>query len=1294
VTISSARARKILRGVSLALVLLYFAFITAVLALRYIVTPNVGAFHSDIERLLADALKREVAVGQIRARWAGFAPGLILEDVRVLDAEKKSALTLSYIEARVSWLSIPTARLKLSLLDIGGARLHLKRDAQGRFFVAGIPVDTENSGGGFSDWLFRQRRIRFHGATLLWDDAARRAPTLELKDFNVEFDNGGIRHRFGLTARPPKTLASELDVRGEFDGKDWNAPTGRVYVDLDHANLEALRPWADFPVELPRGRGAARVWAGISEGRLETLTVDAALVDTSVRLGKDLPMLDLSRLSGRIRLRRPASGFVLDAVGVELTTRPEKSNKALKIDPQDFHVEWKPGEGEKLGSGRVTAERVDLGVLAALSEYIPLDETLRRRLRGEAPQGILSDVRARWDDGARASYSLKMAFDGLGKKAADGLPGFSGVSGALDANEDGGTARLRSKGAVLELRKVFPDAAIAFDTLDADLRWKKKSNVLETELLRAEFSSPDAAGEARGVYRYAGEGSGSIDMTATLSRADARAVWRYIPAVVNADARYWLRDSLLAGASDDARLTLKGDLDDFPFLDPQKGVFLVTVKAKDVTVDYGKDWPKITGIFADLRFEGNGMLIDAQRGRILGAKLEKTRVTIPDFDAPVSTLYVKGDVSGPTSEFLKFVEQSPVARKIDHFTEAMRATGNGRLNIDLAIPLDEKRLDNSKIAGVYSFQNNEVSIDPGFPPIKKAKGALRFSGNDLRIPEISGVLFGGPLKIQGGKQADGRVLVSFKGSVDAARMRADSPRIAEFFSGSTPYEGEVRIDGNDAEVSVKSSLAGLASSLPAPFAKPAGQEMPLFFERKLLPPDDGRKRSADGAPPTARDQLSATLGDVLSLRILRSERRNVFVPDSGVLAVGLPLPEATDALNISFAHLDLDAWQSVLAPFVSSGSSPSYAFPTRPVVFRTPKLTFLGKDYQGVSATISNSRGAWKVTLDSDAANGELLWESGARNKLTARLKRLTLASPSSEAAAGIDASSFEEELKSLPDMEIGIEDFTLGSLRFGNLDVRAKNGEGVLEFDRILIKNPAAALTGSAVWRYGKEAGATSLDFMLDSPHLGRLFNRMSYPEIVRGGKARLEGHLSWKGAPVSIDYASLNGKMTLEAGGGQFLKVEPGVGKLLGLVSLQSLQRRITLDFRDIFGEGFAFDSISSKVEIRDGILRTDKLTIDGPSAQAIIRGETDIKRETQALDVKVLPDLGGTAALGVALVNPLAGIATLFAHKIMQNPLDQIFSLDYKVNGTWSAPVVEKVSVAPPPDAYSEPSVAPTP
>ena len=195
-----------------------------------------------------------------------------------------------------------------------------------------------------------------------------------------------------------------------------------------------------------------------------------------------------------------------------------------------------------------------------------------------------------------------------------------------------------------------------------------------------------------------------------------------------------------------------------------------------------------------------------------------------------------------------------------------------------------------------------------------------------------------------------------------------------------------------------------------------------------------------------------------------------------------------------------------------------------------------------------------------------------------------------------------------------------------------------------------------------------------------------------MRGGTAKLEGTLSWNNSPADLDYKSLGGEMHLEAAKGQFLKLDPGAaGKLLGLISLQGLPRRISLDFRDVFSSGFAFDSIASKLSVKDGVMRTERLQIDGPSARVVMRGEVDLEKETQRLNVAVQPEMGGTAALGIGLVNPVAGVATWVAHKVLQNPLNQIFGFEYLVTGTWDDPKVDKVSRNDPATGQPPPAVS---
>ena len=198
-----------------------------------------------------------------------------------------------------------------------------------------------------------------------------------------------------------------------------------------------------------------------------------------------------------------------------------------------------------------------------------------------------------------------------------------------------------------------------------------------------------------------------------------------------------------------------------------------------------------------------------------------------------------------------------------------------------------------------------------------------------------------------------------------------------------------------------------------------------------------------------------------------------------------------------------------------------------------------------------------------------------------------------------------------------------------------------------------------------------------------GAFLDRFGYPVAVRNAPTKITGNLAWAGAPNDFDYPSLTGKLTLRTGAGQFTKIDPGIGKLLGVLSLQALPRRITLDFRDVFSEGFAFDDINGDFRIQKGLMHTDNLKLEGPAAQVTLTGNIDLARETQQLDVRVKPALSSTFSAGAAvlfLANPIVGAAvgagTLLAQKLLNNPLDQIFSYDYRVTGSWSDPQVERV------------------
>ena len=223
-------------------------------------------------------------------------------------------------------------------------------------------------------------------------------------------------------------------------------------------------------------------------------------------------------------------------------------------------------------------------------------------------------------------------------------------------------------------RRFFRSHGLAFTELAVDGAWSHPGGVLEVSLGKVGFANKDARGTAAGRYRATPDTLGEIDLQARLSEAESTAVWRYMPSVVNKDAREWLQHGLTGGKALDTRLILKGDLAKFPFRNPKDGTFRVTARVADGRLEYAPGWPKIDGITGELIFEGPGMTVKAQRGRIFGVDLKDVAVVLPDFETN-DVLSIRGNASGPTQDFLRFLSESPIGRQDQPFHRSVPRRG-------------------------------------------------------------------------------------------------------------------------------------------------------------------------------------------------------------------------------------------------------------------------------------------------------------------------------------------------------------------------------------------------------------------------------------------------------------------------------------------------------------------------------------------------------------------------------------------------------------------------------------------
>ena len=1275
-----------LRRLAWAGLIAYFVCGLAFLGLRHLVLPKVPAYRGEVARLLSASLGLPVDIASLSADWQGLHPRLQMGGVTIHDGAGRAALSLDRVDAEVGWSSLLRMRLRLHRLEIDSPQLAIRRGADGQVFVAGLPVVAGGDQGDFTAWLLDQRQVVVRNARVAWSDALRGADTLVLDKLEFRLDNRGDHHRFGLRAQPPGQLAAALDLRGDLIGRDAAHPEtwrGELYASLDYADMGAWRAWVDYPLDIS-GAGGLRAWLEIADGRLLGATADFALRDARVRLAPELEDIAMTEAAGRLRVRRHKDG--LEASGSKLRLQ---THDGLKVQPTDFFLRLVASDGAQPARGEFVANQLDLGVLSRLAGRLPFDEGLRKRLATLAPAGRVAPVDLKWSlkGDTLATYTVDARFERLGIEPLGAWPGFAGMAGRIEGNERGGRFTLSGRDAGLELPQVFPEAHLQLSELAAEGSWSHPEGALEVTLASASFANEDARGTASGRYRATPDTPGRIDLQARLSEADATAVWRYIPHVVGKAARDWLQRALVGGKAVDTRLVLKGDLSRFPFRDPREGSFRVAARIRDGQLDYAPGWPKIDGVAGELVFEGAGMTVKAQSGRILGVALKDVSAVLPDFETD-EVITIRGAAEGPTPDFLRFIAESPVAGMINHFTDPFRAEGRGKLDLQLVLPLH--KLEQSRVKGEYQFTRNQLQPDPAMPVLTEASGRVEFTESQLGVRNGTARIFGDPVSVSGGSRPDGSILLNAQGSLSmpALRRELDLP-LLDHLSGTAAWKGSIAVmPRGGVEFVLDSGLQGVSSSLPEPLNKSAAATLPFRFEMAVAP--------GGGVPG---DTLRLAAGSVFQAQFQRRREGRQMIITRGGIALNEPVRVAEKGVLVAARadRLDADGWRKALAGKPTSGQSSGGpgaggGFPLSGLALRVGELQVLGQSLNDVNLRAVMEEGGWQARLVSKEASGDILWREQGRGRLQARFKQLSIGTPPGGAKEAVVTPPDEDRLSGLPGLDVSAESFVLRGHALGRLELKAVNRGDNWLLEQLSIVNPDGSLIGDGVWRPGARE-ETRLKFKLDVGSVEKMLSRLGYPEAVRRGQGSLEGQLVWKGPPTALHLPSLTGKMEVRVTSGQFTQLEPGVGRLLGVLNLQALPRRITLDFRDVFSEGFAFDRISGSIGLDGGVLRTEDFEILGPAARVFMKGEADAVRETQNLRVKVQPTLSESVAVGSAIattgaLNPALGLAAYLVQKALRDPVEKLFSFEYAVTGGWSDPKVEKLSGLP--AASSQPAV----
>lgn len=840
---------------------------------------------------------------------------------------------------------------------------------------------------------------------------------------------------------------------------------------------------------------------------------------------------------------------------------------------------------------------------------------------------------------------------------------------------------------------VFAPDRLALDDVSLQGQLLRRSDeVLSVLVKQLGMKTAGADVLISGSWSPGGDSSaGVLDLSGTLSNVPAANLHQYVTTAVDAQTRQWMREALKQGNLMQATIKVQGDLTHFPFNSPEHaGVFKIESAVKDLVIDYdpataGKlAWPALIleqgtvtldKLTLDMR-SNRAAVFDTHGGRLA---IQGLTANIPDLvSKPILT--VQAQTQNLADDYVRILRGTPLAKDVAHILNDVKVSGS--LGLPFTVTLDLNHLDQPLVKGSVQLSNNVVSYLEDLR-LEAVQGEVRFTEATFQADTLSAQFLGGPLRLSGG-WGKAQLGLRFDGELTADGLRKlSAAKTLSVFTGRTKYSGSLKTLPNSGfDVQITSTLEGVAIKLPAPLGKAAPRRLGLSARWTHTPGQKG-----------AEHVLSMSFGNVLSGRFERqaASRSKTFF-NRATLAMGgqAILPASGLTVDLKLDRLNWDDWKEFSANLSEPSRSKESANIVPPIQQLKLSATELNWGEMRLSAmTLTANRQdetKWSAQLKSKETEGFASWQEaqGAlAGRVYARFSKLALGSATTTQGEPPKTDMIDEKQWSeMPAIDLTIDDFTLFGSRLGTLRLlgaTVRRGED-WKIEKLEIKNPYGSLNATGDWRLTGPARGVSLDAKVDVVDLGKLSDMMGYPDRAKGGKGTLNGRIDWGDFPWVYRYGGLNGQASLSLKDGVFAHVTSRSARLLELLSLQSLQRILSLNFRvgDEFKDGFPWDTIDGKFSIEAGVVKSQDFVVRSPVATVAFTGGSDLDKKVWDMHADVKPrfDLSGTAVATAFVVNPIAGLSALLTQYVLRNPIERALSVQYRVKGPWDDPILEPV------------------
>lgn len=1246
-----------------------FLFIAA-LCLPFF-TPDITRYHDRFEKKISEVLQENVHVQHIALEYQGFQPVLTFSNVDIRDPQQRQLMSIQKLRLGINVInSILFWKLEPQDIEVQGIYLKLKED---RNYILHInDIDSLNANlhctkneklEQLIHWFLSPGKKKLSKINISWTDKYNHVFPAYIED--IDGDSSLFLHQYhGKIHLPGGSSSFNAKLFGLAYFQHWL--NGDIEFVVEHLPIAQS---IDL-LQLQNNRetlGDLNLISELSWGPTKRLQFQNYVEGNNISIvTPNNKKLLVNSVRGNFLWQKQLQGWQLNFHDVQLQLNNELlalTKGAVTVQTNNNGNNTQSLQLDYLPLNKITGILINYDLVPKKFAT----EWLHYKPTGDIHKFTVKHYGSLNSSGAQ--YELTGWLHKVSFEQWQSFPGITNLSGYLHTEPHTGYLKIDSQNFGFYYPKLFRNNIFA-DRIKMVCSWKQTADGwdISTKHFLAQNKHVTASGKAKLII--AASRDSYISSKIQFHVDDMHHASHYLPVgIMPVPVVNWLDHAFSDGKLTNGEMILEGKTKDFPYIN-HNGQFLVQAQMQNVSLSYLPGWPPITNAYGYLRFEKQGLTASVSNALTLGTHIQGVTANIPDLRH--AKLFVKGKAFSSGQELhLQHDNFAKLAQKIGNLS----VKGGLQLGLNLVIPIDTGNAsERIQFGGQLALNRASVTNSKFALPLQDITGKINFTQNSVSSTNLFAKLLNEDFNFNLVKTAYNPLQIKFNGRVSSQDLLAafHNPVFGQL-EGVTNYSGLLNLShdksGINSILTVNSDLNGLKVKLPKPFDKPQDLSQQSSFKIKFQP----NKESV----------LQFNYGDRLNGVFNLAQADNKLILDKGALNIGnsvasLPLQRGLK-LEGELSEFDLSQWRQFLklvnpnktrTDFTSAGFISS-------VDVRVHKLLLDHLQLDDAKIVATHDHKSLMVNVDSSILRGDIeIPNEFPKLPLRAKLSSVTLDNLNSTSTM---------KPSQIPNLQLNIANLKLKNRIFKNVHLSVVPQGKQLWIKQLTIKEPLFALSASGIWRelnnYGQN---TSIQGSMNSSNIGAVLNQLHITDNMVQGAGNIQFNLSWQNSPMSPKVSSMSGQVGLQFRSGRIIHLTQtadmglGLGRVLNLLSLQTLPRRLIFDFSDITSPGFPYDEMRGNFMLNNGNAQTQDAYLEGPLAKVRVNGKLGLENKDYQLRLIITPNVTSSLPLVATITaGPIAGAITWAADKILSRQVKKMTEIHYNVTGSWSKPNVVQMS-----------------